>query len=45
MEWLQSLGLEPVECYLRVMEPLNVEIRRLSTELRRLAGDDEDAGS
>jgi len=42
VEWLQSLGFEPIECFLRVMEVLNVEIRRLSLELRRMAGEDED---
>jgi len=34
--------MEPIDCYLRVMEVLNVEIRRLSLDLRRLAGLDED---
>jgi len=38
VDWLRSLGLEPVECYLRVIEVLNGEIRRLSLELKRLAG-------
>ena len=42
VEWLHSLSLEPIECYLRIMEPLNVEIRRLSLQLKHLAGDDED---
>lgn len=41
-DWLGSLVLEPVDCYLRVMEVLNGEIRRLSFELRNMAGDDED---
>jgi transposase len=42
VDWLRSLGLEPVDCYLRVMEPLNFEIRRLSLDLKGLAGLDED---
>jgi transposase len=42
VEWLHSLGLEPIECYLRIMYPLNGEICRLSLQLKRLAGDDED---
>jgi len=42
VEWLQSLNLEPVECYLRILEALNGEIRLLSRQLRRLARDDED---
>ena len=41
-EWLHSLGLEPIECYLRIIAPLSDEIRRLSLELRHLAGDDGD---
>jgi len=36
------LNLEPVECYLRILEVLNGEIRLLSRQLRRLARDDED---
>ena len=42
VEWLHSLNLEPVECYLRILEVLNGEIRCLSRQLRRLARDDED---
>ena len=42
MEWLQSLNLEPIECYLRIIEVLNDEIRCLSRQLLRLARDDED---
>jgi transposase len=41
-EWLRGLGLEPVDSYLRMMEPLRDEIRRLSLELRHIAADDED---
>ena len=40
--WLKSLGLVPVDRYLRVMEPLNREILRLNRELRRLVGDNPD---
>jgi len=42
VDWLRSLGLEPVNCYLRVMEVLNGEIRRLNLELKCLASLDED---
>jgi len=42
VDWLRSLGLKPIDCYLRVMEVLNGEIRRLSLELKRMAGEDED---
>lgn len=41
-EWLHGLDLEPIECYLRIMAPLSDEIRRLSLQLKRLAGTDED---
>jgi transposase len=40
--WLQGLGLEPIECYLRVIVSLSDEIRRLSLQLRHLAGEDRD---
>ena len=42
VDWLQGLGLEPVDCYLRIMEPLKREILSLNRELRRLAGEDPD---
>jgi len=42
VEWLHALGLEPVESYLRVIKPLDDEIRLLSKQLRGLAEDDED---
>jgi len=42
VEWLEGLGLEPINCYLRLILAFNVEIRRLSLDLRRLAGLDED---
>jgi transposase len=43
-EWLRGLGLEPVDRYLRLMEPLKEEIRLLSRELRGMARDDPDVG-
>ena len=42
VEWLHCLNLEPVESYLGVLKPLDDEIRLLSKQLRRLAGNDED---
>lgn len=36
------LSLEPIECYLRIIEVLNGEICCLSRQLRHLARDDED---
>ena len=42
VDWLRSLCLEPIDCYLRVIMVLNGEIRRLSRELKQLAGLDED---
>jgi len=42
VDWLISLGLEPINCYLRVIEVLNGEIRRLNLELKCLASLDED---
>jgi len=41
-ECLRGLGLEPVDCYLRLMAPLRKEIRLLSLELRHIAANDED---
>jgi transposase len=42
VEWLHGLCLEPVESYLRVLKPLDDEIRLVSKQLRGLAGEDED---
>jgi transposase len=42
VEWLHGLSLEPVESYLRVLKPLDDEIRLVSKQLRGLAGKDED---
>jgi len=42
VEWLRGLGLEPVDCYLRLMAPLSREVLLLSKELRDLARDDSD---
>ena len=38
VDWLRSLGLEPIDCYLRLIMVLNGEIRRLSFDLRRMTG-------
>jgi hypothetical protein len=42
VEWLHGLNLEPVESYLRVLKPLDDEIKFLSKQLKGLAEDDED---
>jgi len=42
VEWLHGLGLEPVESYLRVLSPLNDEIKRVSKQLKEMAADDEE---
>jgi len=42
VEWLEGLGLEAVDCYLRLMPPLKEEIGLLSRELQLMARDDED---
>jgi len=42
VEWLEGLGLEPVDCYLRLMPPLKEEIGQLSRELQLMARGDED---
>jgi transposase len=42
VEWLRSLGLEPVDCYLRLMDPLKEEVKRVSGDLKRMAGKDAD---
>jgi transposase len=42
IEWLHGLNLEPVESYLRVLKPLDDEIKLLSKHLRGLAGTDKD---
>lgn len=42
VEWLHALCFEPVESYLRVLKPLDDEIRLVSKQLRGLAGKDED---
>jgi transposase len=41
-EWLEGLGMDSIRCYLRVMETLREEVRRLSLELRHIASGDED---
>jgi len=42
VEWLHTLDLDPVESYLRVITPLDHEIKRVSKELKQTAGIDED---
>ena len=42
VEWLHGLNLQPVESYLRVMKPLDDEIKLLSKELQGIAEGDED---
>ena len=42
VDWLKSLSLEPVDCYLRLMPPLSREVLLLSRELRGLTRDDPD---
>ena len=42
VDWLKKLGLEPVDCYLRLMAPLSREVLLLSKELRGMARDDPD---
>jgi transposase len=42
LEWLHGLNLGPVESYLRVLKPLDDEIKLLSNELAGIAEDNED---
>jgi transposase len=42
VEWLHALRFEPVESYLRVLKPLDDEIRLVSRRLRGVAEEDED---
>jgi transposase len=35
-QWPEGLGMESIHCYLRVIETLGEEIRRLSLELRHI---------
>jgi len=42
VEWLHSQALEPVESYLRIIKPLDDEIKQLSKHLKELAEDDEE---
>ncbi|MGA3112059.1 MAG: IS110 family transposase [Candidatus Bathyarchaeia archaeon] len=42
VEWLHGLNLDSVECYLRVLKPLDEEIKLLSKELVGIAEDDEE---
>jgi transposase len=42
MEWLHTLNLKPVESYLRIITPLDDEIKLISKELKEQATIDED---
>jgi len=42
LEWLHGLNNESVECYLRILKPLDLEIKLLSKELLGIAENDED---
>ena len=42
LEWLHGLSLEPVECYLRVLKPLDDEIKLVSKQLKGVAEECED---
>ncbi len=42
VDWLHLLDLEPVESYLRVLGPLNDEIKLVSSQLKGIADGDED---
>jgi transposase len=42
VEWLHSLNLEPVESYLRIIKPLDDEIKHVSKDLKEQAAIDED---
>ncbi len=42
VEWLRGLNIDSIECYLRILEPLDEEIKLLSNELVGIAEGDED---
>jgi len=42
LEWLRSLQLDAVESYLPVIHTLDIQVGKLSRELRGMASDDED---
>ena len=42
VDWLRGLGLEPMDCYLRLMALLSREVLLLSKELRGMSRDDPD---
>jgi transposase len=42
VEWLHTLNFSPVESYLRIISPLDDEIKRVSKELKETATIDED---
>ena len=41
-EWLHGLSNDSIECYLRILKPLDLEIKLLSDELHEMAEDDEE---
>ena len=41
MEWLHGLCIHSIESYLRLLKPLDEEIKLLSKELEGIAEDDE----
>jgi len=45
VEWLHSLGLESVESCLRLIRPLDHEIKRVSRDLKESAMVDEDGST
>jgi transposase len=40
--WLHGLNIDSIECYLRILKPLDEEIKLLSGELKGIAEGDED---
>ena len=42
LEWLRSLQLDAVDCYLPVIQTLTIQVGKLSKELRGMAPQDED---
>ena len=42
LEWLNGLSNYSIECYLRILKPLDLEIKLLSDELHEIAEDDEE---
>jgi len=42
VEWLHTLGLKPIESYLRIIKPLDDEVKLISKDLKEQAAIDED---